>query len=107
MKINPSNLPVKYALNVYREMKEFPTHTDLAFMLLSSLSDRDEIDQIFTSSYVWPYMKDGVGTIQELKGFLDYVSDPTDCPIAFLQRLDIIPGKNPEQTYKVIDNPWS
>lgn len=107
MKINPSNLPVKYALNVYRDMKEFPTHTDMVFMLLSSLSDRDEIDQPFTASQVWQYMKDGVGTIQELRGFLDYVSDSADCPTAFLQKMEMTRSKNPEQIYKVLDNPWA
>ena len=107
MKINQNKLPVKYALNVYKEMKEFPSHVDLVYMLLSNLSDREEIENPFTPSQVWSYMKDGVGTINELHGFLDYVSDPTDCPGAFLQKLEMTKGKKPEWQYKVLDNPWS
>jgi hypothetical protein len=52
-------------------------------------------------------MKDGVGTINELHGFLDYVSDPADCPSAFLQKLEMTKGRKPEWQYKVLDNPWS
>ena len=107
MKINQNKLPVKYALNVYKEMKEFPSHMDLVYMLLSNLSDREEIENPFTPSQVWSYMKDGVGTINELHGFLDYVSDPADCPGAFLQKLEMTKGKKPEWQYKVLDNPWS
>jgi hypothetical protein len=107
MKINQNKLPVKYALNVYKEMKEFPSHVDLVYMLLSNLSDREEIENPFTPSQVWSYMKDGVGTINELHGFLDYVSDPADCPGAFLQKLEMTKGKKPEWQYKVLDNPWS
>lgn len=107
MKINQEKLPVKYALNVYREMSGFPSHMDLVYMLLSNLSDREEIEKVFTPSQVWNYMKDGVGTISELQGFLDYVSDPTDCPSAFLKKIELTQGKKPEWTYQVIDNPWS
>ena len=107
MKINQNKLPVKYALNVYKEMKEFPSHVDLVYMLLSNLSDREEIENPFTPSQVWSYMKDGVGTINELHGFLDYVSDSADCPGAFLQKLEMTKGKKPEWQYKVLDNPWS
>jgi hypothetical protein len=107
MKINQNKLPVKYALNVYKEMKEFPTHIDLVYMLLSNLSDREEIEKSFTPSQVWQYMKDGVGTINELQGFLDYVSDPVDCPGAFLQKLEMTQGRKPEWQYKVLDNPWA
>jgi len=107
MKINQNKLPVKYALNVYKEMKEFPSHMDLVYMLLSNLSDREEIENPFTPSQVWSYMKDGVGTINELHGFLDYVSDSADCPGAFLQKLEMTKGKKPEWQYKVLDNPWS
>ena len=107
MKINPSLLPVKYALNVYKEMKDFPTHQDLVYMLLSNLSDRDEIESPFTPSKVWNYMKDGVGTIQDLNAFLNYVSDPNECPSAFLKKLEMTSGKKPEWQYQVINNPWS
>ena len=88
-------------------MKEFPSHMDLVYMLLSNLSDREEIENPFTPSQVWSYMKDGVGTINELHGFLDYVSDSADCPGAFLQKLEMTKGKKPEWQYKVLDNPWS
>lgn len=107
MKINQSKLPVKYALNVYKEMPSFPSHEDLTYMLLSNLSDREEIENSFTPSQVWQYMKDGVGTIKDLQGFLDYVSDSADCPGAFLQKLEMTKGKKPEWQYKVLDNPWS
>jgi hypothetical protein len=107
MKINQNKLPVKYALNVYKEMQGFPSHMDLVYMLLSNLSDREEIENPFTPSQVWSYMKDGVGTINELHGFLDYVSDSADCPGAFLQKLEMTKGKKPEWQYKVLDNPWS
>lgn len=107
MKIDSNKLPVKYALNVYKEMKEFPTHMDLVYMLLSNLSDKEDIDKSFTPSQVWSYMKDGVGTINELQGFLDYVSDPEDCPGAFLEKLGLTTGKKPEQQYRVVNNPWA
>jgi hypothetical protein len=52
-------------------------------------------------------MKDGVGTIAELQGFLDYVSDPEDCPGAFLNKLGMTSGRKPEMQYQVLDNPWA
>lgn len=107
MKIDSNKLPVKYALNVYKEMKEFPTHMDLVYMLLSNLSDKEDIDKSFTPSQVWSYMKDGLGTINELHGFLDYVSDPADCPGAFLEKAGLTTGKKPEQQYRVVNNPWA
>lgn len=107
MKINQNKLPIKYALNVYKEMTSFPSHEDLTYMLLSNLSDREEIEKSFTPSQVWQYMKDGVGTIKDLHIFLDYVSDPVACPGAFLQKLEMSKGKKPEWQYKVINNPWS
>ncbi|MFM2010004.1 MAG: hypothetical protein RLZZ479_395 [Bacteroidota bacterium] len=107
MKINQNKLPIKYLLNVYKEMESFPSHTDLTYMLLSNLSDKEELNSPFTPSQVWPYMKDGVGTISELSGFLDYAADPEDCPGAFLQRIGLTSGKKPEMQYQVINNPWS
>jgi len=106
MKINPRKLPVKYALNVYKELSTFPSHEDLTYMLLSYLSEKDDIEKPFTPSRVWACMKDGCGTISELEGFLEYASDPVDCPGAFLQKLDMSGGKKPERKFKVINNPW-
>jgi hypothetical protein len=107
MRINQEKLPVKYALNVYKEMPEFPSHMDLVYMLISNLTDREEIEKPFTPSQVWSYMKDGVGTIAELQGFLDYVSDPEDCPGAFLNKLGMTSSRKPEMQYQVLDNPWA
>ena len=54
-------LPVKYALGVYKEMPGFPTHEDLAFMLISNLEGKNKLEQPFVPSEVWPYMKDAIG----------------------------------------------
>jgi hypothetical protein len=52
-------------------------------------------------------MKDGLGTIKDLQGFLDYVSNPVDCPSNFIETAGTVLGKKVETQYRITKNPWS
>jgi hypothetical protein len=107
IKTDRALLPVKYALGVYKEMNGFPTHEDLTFMLIINLEEEGRIEQPFTAGDVWPFMKDGLGTIKDLQGFLDYVSNPVDCPSNFIETARTVLGKKVETQYRITKNPWS
>lgn len=83
MKINRQKLPVKYALDVYSETPGFPSQTDLEYMLVSTLLEQNRIEAEFTAEHVWDYYKHCVGTISDLRAFLEqlFVDGAVDCSV--------------------------
>lgn len=49
MRINKNNLPVKYALEVYKMVEGYPSTIDLLYEIVSILQDRDKLMEPFTS----------------------------------------------------------
>ena len=78
MRINTKKLPVKYYLDIYQEVPGYPSHSDLQYVLLRTLQDRDLLEKDFTAENVWPGMKNCLGTIEDLRGFLEYLFHPDD-----------------------------
>ena len=107
MRVNERKVPIKYILNVFKEMDHFPTHEDKMYVILSNLSDKEIIDKPFTASTVWSYVKDVFGTIKDLNDFLDYASNQEVCPGFFLEKQTAQKEKTKENFYTVIKNPWS
>ena len=81
MKIDRKKLPVKYALEIYTEVPGFPTREDLEYLLITSLEERDLLESEFTAEHVWESYKYCLGTIKELRDFLDSLFQP-DVPVA-------------------------
>ena len=71
MKINRTKLPMKYALEIYQEIPGYPSHQDLEYILVDSLHERDLLGKDFTAEQAWEGLKHAVGTMPDLKGFLD------------------------------------
>lgn len=89
MKINQSKLPIKYLLNVYQEMPGYPTYDDLCYALVSTLDDMTRLSKDFLPEQVWVGMKYHFTTIEELKEFLNKLSNPDgDSPIKLEKNKD-------------------
>lgn len=98
MKINQSKLPIKYLLNVYQEMPGYPTYDDLCYALVSTLDDTTRLSKDFLPEQVWVGMKYHFTTIEELKEFLNKLSNPDGDSIIKLE-------KNKDR-FKLTYMPW-
>lgn len=109
MKIDNNKLETKYALDIYRETDDFPTNKDLTYILIRFLDDNDLLDKSFTAENLWSSMKTCLGTIDDLRMFLDSLSKPLE--ETFGKNINIIlniEGKDKKgNLYKLINNPWS
>jgi hypothetical protein len=77
-RVNEKKLPIKYLLEVYQELPGFPTHSDLEYYLVRYLEERDHLDKPFKPEQLWFGFKNYLGTIEDLRGFLEYLSNPDD-----------------------------
>jgi hypothetical protein len=107
MKINENKLPVKYALNIFKELDGYPTQTDFLYILLSGLSDQDEIENSFTLSKIWSFMKDVMSSKEELLNFLNFYSGNEECSMVIFSKMGLSKEKKPEESFRVIFNPWA
>ena len=105
MRINRNKLPMKYALEIYQEIPGYPSHTDLEYILISTLQDKDLLGKEFTADQVWDSFKHCLGTIKDLQGFLDYAFQPDDERDRHLMASQ---GTKPtSNTYQLHDHAWS
>jgi hypothetical protein len=103
LKIDTSKLEIKYLLEIYKESPDYPSHTDYCYVLIRALEDDGLLEQEFTPEQIWPRIKASFGTMFNFRGFLDYVSDPADCPTPILQAT----RTDQKHWYRLIANPWS
>lgn len=75
-KVNERKLPIKYLLEVYQELPGFPSHSDLEYYLIRYLEERDHLDKPFKAEQLWYGFKSYLGTMDCLRGFLEYLSNP-------------------------------
>ena len=78
MRINEKKLPIKYLLEVYQELPGFPSHGDLEYCLIRYLEGANCLEKPFKVDQLWSVFKNYVGTINDLRGFLDYLSNPDE-----------------------------
>ena len=78
MKINRNKLPIKYNLEIYQEMPGFASHQDLEYMLVNVLENRGMLEKDFNPSNLWQGMRSALGTIEDLRGFLEHLANPDD-----------------------------
>ena len=103
--INRKKLPVKYALEIYSELPGYPTHSDLEYILITALQERDLLGLDFTADQLWDAFKHCLPTIADLRKFLDETFDPGDERDRLLM---ISQGTKPTPTtYKLHDHAWS
>ena len=69
---------MKYNLEIYQEMPGFGCHQDLEYMLVNTLENRGMLEKDFNPSNVWQGMKSALGTVEDLRGFLEYLAQPDD-----------------------------
>jgi len=100
-KINHRKLPVKYALEIYQDLKGYPSHQDLEYILVSTLEDQDMLEKDFTAAPIWKRMKIVLGTIKDLRGFLDYLSEDKETADF---NVDLI--KSSANSYKLNSHRW-
>jgi len=103
LKINRRKLPVKYALEIYQDLKGYPSHQDLEYILVSALIDQNT--QEFTPESIWKRMKVALGTINDLRGFLEYLAQPDDLTDKQIFNVEIERGLN-SYSYKLISHKW-
>jgi hypothetical protein len=105
MKINRKKLPVKYALDVYTEAPGFPTDQDFEYITVAALEERGLLGSEFSADQVWDAFKYYMGTIDNLRDFLDRTFDPEDERDRLLSTIN---GTKPSTTsYQVHDHAWS
>lgn len=102
MKINRKKLPIKYALEVYQELPGYPSYQDLEYKLVSVLHDKD-LTKPFTAENLWPHFKGCLGTIKDLREFLDTAFlnvDPIDIKTVNVK------GKKINNSYLLTSHSW-
>ncbi len=85
---------------MYSELPGFPTHTDLEFILLDTLEDKGLLGKDFTAEQVWDGFSHSLGTIADLRGFLDTIfSGDNIIPLIGGQR-------SSGNSYVINSHPW-
>jgi len=97
MRINQNKLEVKYALDIYKEIPGFPSHTDITYVMIRALEDTNLVGEEFLPENIWHHMKTCMATMQDLRAFLD-----TNTSLCEKTRAD-----KKGSYYKLINNPWS
>lgn len=104
MRIDDSKLPIKYALGVFQKLPGYPSHQDLEYNLLRYLEERDHLGKPFKPEQLWHGFKNWVPTMNDLKGFLDYLSTPDDPADKQSFIIDLI--KHSDGTYQIQSHSW-
>ena len=104
MRINRRNLPVKYALEVYQELTGYPSHQDLEYVLVWICQEKNLLERNFTADNLWSGMKNHLGTLEDLRGFLDYLANPDD--LSDKKDFKVKIEKTSENSYKLITHDW-
>lgn len=104
MRINTKKLPIKYYLDIYQEVPGYPNHSDLQYVLLRTLQDRELLEKDFTAENVWPGMKNCLGTIDDLRGFLNYLFQPDD--LTEKKGFYLKGRKSSENSYRLESHEW-
>jgi hypothetical protein len=100
MRINQNKLEIKYALELYRELPGFPSQMDIIYVMIRSLEDQDLLDKEFSPDNMWSAMRTCLGTITEIREFLETLAVSKD-PIIEKTKQDKRGG-----FYRLIRNPW-
>jgi len=104
MRINSKKLPIKYYLDIYQEVPGYPNHSDLQYVLLRTLQDREILEKDFTAEQVWSGMKNCMGTLEDLRSFLNKLFQPTDTEE---KRGFYVKGfKSSENSYRLESHEW-
>lgn len=102
MKINKRKLPIKYTLDVYSEVPGYPSEQDLEYMTVAALEERGLLGVEFSIVQIWDSFKHCLGTIENLRGFMDKTFEPAH------NRDSAISGAKPTpSSYIVHDHAWS
>jgi hypothetical protein len=104
MIINRRKLPVKYALEVYQELPGYPSHQDLEYILVWICQEKNLLEKKFTPDNLWSGMRNHLGTLEDLRSFLDYLANPDDPTVAKDFKVKI--EKLAENSYKLITHDW-
>lgn len=105
MRINNNKLEIKYALELYKEVPGFPTHTDITYVLIRALEDTNIIEEDFLPEQIWHHMKSCMATINDLREFLEYISSKEKCSDEFLL-CEKTRNDKKGWYFKLIRNPW-
>ncbi len=100
MKINPLKLEVKYALELFQEIPGYPTEQDIMYLIIKSLEEKDLLEQSFTPDNLWDGLKNCLGTITEIRNYLEAISNNKN---SYIQKLT---SDKRGGTYKLLSNPW-
>jgi hypothetical protein len=100
VRINSNKLEVKYALDIYKEIPGFPSATDMLYVMIRSLEDLDLLDKEFNADNMWSALRTCMGTITEIREYLDSISIGTE-PYLEKTKKDKRGGH-----YRLIRNPW-
>jgi hypothetical protein len=101
MRINPKKLPIKYFLDIYQEIPSYPNNDDLQYILLRTLQDKNLLGKSFTAENVWIGMRNALGTIQDLRNFLDLIFLSGDQTKFYLKG-----KKTSENSYQLESHEW-
>ncbi len=76
LKINRKKLPIKYALEVFSNTTSYPSQQDLEYVTLWILQEKNLLEKPFTAENLWSGMKNHLGTMEDLRLFLQTILDP-------------------------------
>jgi len=98
MKINPSRLEVKYALDLFQEMPDYPTERDVLYLIIRTLEENDLLEKEFTPDNLWMGLKNCLGTITEIRNQLEKMASGS-----YIKKIS---DDKRGGTYMLISNPW-
>ena len=103
MRINQNNLEVKYSLEIYKELPDFPTKLDMVYVLIRTLEDQELLDKEFTADNVWGSLRTCIPNITEIRDFLDSISKDAQGEKPYLKQ---VKQDKRGGSYILIRNPW-
>jgi hypothetical protein len=99
MLINTNKLPIKYLLNIYQELPNYPTHIDLCYALVFVLEEVNRLSKDFTAKQIWGGMKHHFTNIEDLVVFLDELTNPVDASTS-------VQLEKKKDGFRLISTPW-
>lgn len=105
MRLNRNKLPIKYALDIYQDILGYPSHSDLEYLLVSTLQNKDLLGKDFTVEQVWDGMKHVMPLAVNLTEFLENLSkNHSSSDKAVIPLLSVT--KSTPNSYQVTGHPW-